>query len=141
MQQPSFPTPLTRRIGWSGAAAMITGAAMGAIVGAKVACSPGGWFLDFAGCAPGGAPVGALIGALLALGALPLLRQGTRRGEHAAHRPAPTTTTAARLVWLAIAAALGRWLAEGVLHPQMELEGGCGWRSCPLSWSPQLGWR
>jgi hypothetical protein len=52
-----------------------------------------------------------------------LLRQGTRRGEPAAHRPAPTTTTAARLVWLAIAAALGRWLAEGLLHPQMGLEG------------------
>ena len=41
----------------------------------------------------------------------------------AASRPAPTTTTAARLVWLAIAAALGRWLAQGLLHPQMELEG------------------
>jgi hypothetical protein len=26
-------------------------------------------------------------------------------------------------VWLAIAAALGRWLAEGLLHPQMGLEG------------------
>jgi hypothetical protein len=123
MQQPSFPTPLTRPIGWSGAAAVIAGAAMGAIVGAKVACSPGGWLLDFAGCAPGGAPTGALIGALLALVALPLLRQGTRRGKHAAHRPAPTTATAARLVWLAIAAALGRWLAEAVVHPQMGLEG------------------
>jgi hypothetical protein len=123
MQQPSFPTPLTRPIGWSGAAAMIAGAAMGAIVGAKVACSPGGWLLDVPGCAPSGAPTGALVGALLALGALPLLRQGTRRGEHAAHRPAPTTTTAARLVWLAIAAALGRWLAQAVVNPQMELEG------------------
>jgi hypothetical protein len=49
--------------------------------------------------------------------ALPLLGQGTRRGEHAAYRPAPTTTTAARLVWLAIAASLGRWLAEAVVHP------------------------
>jgi hypothetical protein len=58
--------------------------------------------------------------------ALPLLGQGTRRGEHAAHRPAPTTTTAARLVWLAIAAALGRWLAEGLLNPEMGLEG-IGW--------------
>jgi hypothetical protein len=55
--------------------------------------------------------------------ALPLLGQGTRPGEHAAHRPASTTTTAARLVWLAIAAALGRWLAEGLLNPQMGLEG------------------
>jgi MFS family permease len=123
MQQPSFPTRRNRPIGWSGAAAMIAGAAMGAIVGWKVACAPGGWLLDVRGCVPGGAPAGALIGALLALRALPLLRQGTRRGEHVVHRPAPTTTTAARLVWLAIAAALGRWLAEGLLHPQMELEG------------------
>jgi hypothetical protein len=123
MQQPSFPTPPTRPIGWSGAAAMIAGAAMGAIVGWKVACAPGGWLLDVRGCAPGGAPAGALIGALLALRALPLLRQGTRRGEPAGHRPAPTTTTAARLLWLAIAAALGRWLAEGLLNPQMDLMG------------------
>ena len=123
MQQPSFPTPLTRPIGWSGAAAVTAGAALGAIVGAKVACAPGGWLLDLDACAPAGAPVGALVGALLALVALPLLGQGTRRGEHAAHRPAPTTTTAARLVWLAIAAALGRWLAEAVVNPQMELEG------------------
>lgn len=96
---------------------------MGAIVGARVACSLGGGLLDFGGCAPGGAPTGALVGALVALVALPLLRQGTRRGEHAAHRPAPTTTTAARLVWLAIAAALGRWLAEAVVNRQMGLEG------------------
>jgi MFS family permease len=123
MRQPSFPTPPTRPIGWSGAAAMIAGAAMGAIVGAKVACAPGGWLLDVRGCVPGGAPAGALIGALLALRALPLLRQETRRGEHAAHRPAPATTAAARLMWLAIAAALGRWLAEGLLNPQMELMG------------------
>jgi hypothetical protein len=68
------------------------------------------------GCAPGGAPTGALVGALVALGALPLLGQGTRSGERAAHRPAATTTTAARLLWLAIAAALGRWLAEGLLR-------------------------
>jgi hypothetical protein len=123
MRQLSFPTRLTRPIGQSGAAAVIAGAAIGAMVGAKVACAPGGWLLDLDACAPAGAPVGALVGALLALVALPLLGQGTRRGEHAAHRPAPTTTTAARLVWLAIAAALGRWLAEGLLHPQMELEG------------------
>ena len=70
-----------------------------------------------------GAPVGALVCALLALGALPLLGQGTRRGERAANRPAPTTTTAARLLWLAIAGALGRWLAEGLLNLQMELMG------------------
>ena len=107
-------------------AAVTAGAAMGAIVGAKVACAPGGWLLDLDACAPAGAPVGALVGALLTLVALPLLGQGTRRGEHAAHRPAPTTTTAARLVWLAIAAALGRWLAEGVLNPEMGLEG-IGW--------------
>jgi hypothetical protein len=123
MQQPSLPTRLTRPIGWSGAAAVIAGAAMGALVGARVACALAGWLLDSGGCAPAGAPTGALVGALLALGALPLLRQGTRRGEPAAHRPAPTTTTAARLVWLAIAAALGRWLAQAVVHPQMELEG------------------
>jgi hypothetical protein len=123
MQHPSVPRPLTRPIGWRGAAAVIAGAAMGAPVGAKVVCSPGGWLLDLDACAPAGAPVGALAGALLALVALPLLGQGTRRGQRAAHRPAPTTTTAARLVWLAIAAALGRWLAEGLLHPQMELEG------------------
>lgn len=126
MQQPSFPTPLTRPIGWSAVAAVTAGAAMGAIVGAKVACSPGGWLLDLDACAPAGAPVGALVGALLALVALPLLGQGTRRGEHAAPRPAATTTTAARLVWLAIAAALGRWLAEGVLNREMGLEG-IGW--------------
>ena len=53
----------------------------------------------------------------------PLLGQGTRPGEPAAHRPAATTTTAARLIWLAIAFALGRWLAEGLLNPQMGLEG------------------
>src|SRR5215211_6822378 len=122
MRQPSVPRPLTRPIGRSGAA-VIAGAAIGAIVGARVACALVGWLLDSGGCAPAGAPVGALVGALLALGALPLLGQGTRRGESAAHRPAPTTTTAARLVWLAITAALGRWLAEGLLHPQMELEG------------------
>jgi hypothetical protein len=125
MQQPSFPTPLTRPIGWSGAAAVIAGLVMGVIVGARVACSLGGW-LPGPACAPGGAPTGALVGALVALVALPLLGQGTRRGEHAAHRPAATTATAARLVWLAIAAALGRWLAERVLHPQMGLEG-LGW--------------
>jgi hypothetical protein len=92
---------------------------MGALVGARVACALVGWLLDSGGCAP----AGALVGALLALVALPLLEQGTRRGEDAAHRPAPTTTTAARLVWLAIAAALGRWLAEAVVKPQMGLEG------------------
>jgi hypothetical protein len=47
-------------------------------------------------------------------------------GRAAAHRPAATTTTAARLMWLAIAAALGRWLAERLLNPQMGLEG-VGW--------------
>jgi hypothetical protein len=99
---------------------------MGALVGARIACALAGWFLDAGGCVPAGAPTGALVGALVALVALPLLGQGTRRGEHAAHRPAPTTTTAARLVWLAIAAALGRWLAEAPLHPQMGLEG-LGW--------------
>jgi hypothetical protein len=123
MRQPSFPTRLTRPIGQSGAAAVIAGAAMGAIVGARVACHLRGGLFGLGGCVPGGAPTGALVGALLALVALPLLGQGTRPGEHAAHRPAPTTTTAARLVWLAIAAALGRWLAEGLLHPQMGLEG------------------
>jgi hypothetical protein len=123
MQPSSVPRPLTRPIGWSGAAAVIAGAAMGALVGARVACALVGWLLDSGGCVPAGAPTGALVGALLALVALPLLGQGTRRGEHAAHRPAPTTTTAARLVWLAIAAALGRWLAEAPLHPQMGLEG------------------
>ena len=126
MQQPPLSTRLTRPIGWSGAAAVIAGAAMGALVGARVACALASWLLDSGGCAPAGAPAGALVGALLALGALPLLGQGTRRGEHATHGPAPTTTTAARLVWLAIAAALGRWLAERVLHPQMGLEG-LGW--------------
>ena len=116
---------LTRPIGWSGAAAVIAGAAMGAILGARVACSLGGW-LPGPACAPGGAPTGALVGALLALVALPLQGQGTRPGEHATHRPAQTTTTAARLVWLAIAAALGRWLAEAVVKPHMGLEG-LGW--------------
>jgi len=58
--------------------------------------------------------------------ALPLLGEGTRRGEQAAHRPAPATTTAARLVWLAVAAALGRWLAQEPLNPSMELEA-LGW--------------
>jgi hypothetical protein len=99
---------------------------MGAITGARAACHLGGVLPGPYGCAPGGAPTGALVGALLALGALPLLRQGTRPGELAAHRPTPTTTTAARLIWLAIAAALGRWLAEGLLNPQMGLEG-IGW--------------
>jgi hypothetical protein len=126
MQQASFPTPLTRPIGWSGAAAVIAGAAMGAIVGARVACQLAGVLPGPYGCVPGGAPAGALVGALLALVALPLLGQGTRPGEPATHRPASTTTTAARLVWLTIAGALGRWLAEGVLHPQMGLEG-LGW--------------
>jgi hypothetical protein len=99
------------------------GAAMGAVAGARVACQLASVLPGPGGCAPGGAPTGALVGALVALRALPLLRQGTRPGEHAAHRPAPATTTAARLIWLAIAAALGRWLAEGLLNPQMELEG------------------
>jgi hypothetical protein len=126
MQKPSLPTPLTRPIGQS-AAAVIAGAAMGAITGARAACHLGGVLPGPYGCAPGGAPTGALVGALVALGALPLLGQGTRPGEHAAHlQAATTTTTAARLVWLAIAAALGRWLAEGLLHPQMGLEG-LGW--------------
>lgn len=123
VQQPSVPRPLTRPIGWSGVAAVIAGAAMGALVGARVACALASWLLDAAGCVPAGAPIGALVGALLALVALPLLGQGTRRGEHAAQRPAPTTTTAARLVWLAIAVALGRWLAEAVVNRQMGLEG------------------
>jgi hypothetical protein len=98
---------------------------MGAIAGARVACHLSGW-LSSLGCVPGGAPTGALAGALLALVALPLLGQGTRRGERAGHRPASTTTTAARLIWLAIAAALGRWLAQEPLNPQMELEA-LGW--------------
>jgi hypothetical protein len=119
MQSPSFPTPLTRPIGWSSAAAVIAEAGMGAIAGARVACALAGWLLDSGGCVPAGAPTGAL----LALGALPLPGQGTRRGEHAGHHPAATTTTAARLVWLAIAAALGRWLAEAVVNRQMGLEG------------------
>jgi hypothetical protein len=123
MQQPSLPTRLIRPNGWSLAAAVIAGAAMGAIVGARVACALAGWLLASGGCAPAGAPAGALVGAALALVALPLLGQGTRRGEHAVHRPAPTTTTAARLVWLAIAAALGRWLAEAAVNRQMGLEG------------------
>jgi len=126
MQQLSFPTRRTRPIGWSGAAAVLAGAAMGAIAGARVACHLSGWLSSLGGCVPGGAPTGALVGAFLALVALPLLGQGTRRGERAAHRPAPTTTTAARLVWLAIAAALGRWLAQEPLNPQMELEA-LGW--------------
>jgi hypothetical protein len=123
MRRPSSPTPLARPIGWSGAAAVLAGAAMGAPVGARVACALSSWLPGPGGCVPGGFPAGALVGALLALVALPLLGQGTRRGEPAAHRPAATTTTAARLVWLAIAAALGRWLAEALLHPQMGLEG------------------
>jgi hypothetical protein len=99
---------------------------MGAPVGARVACSLSGWLPGPGGCVPGGFPAGALAGALLALGALPLLGQGTRPGESAAHRPAPTTTAAARLIWLAVAAALGRWLAEAALNRQMGLEG-LGW--------------
>jgi hypothetical protein len=83
MQHLALPTPRTRPIGWSGAAAVIAGA-------------------------------------------LPLLPQGTRRGEDAGHRPAPTTATTARLLWLAIAATLGRWLAEAVVKPQMGPEG-LGW--------------
>ena len=93
---------------------------MGAPAGARVACALSNWLPGPGGCVP----AGALVGALLALGALPLLGQGTRRGESAAHRPAPTTTTAARLVWLAIAAALGRWLAQGLLHPQLVIRVG-----------------
>jgi hypothetical protein len=92
---------------------------MGAIAGATVACSLSSWLPGPYGCVPGGFPAGALVGALLALRALPPLGQGTRPGEPAAHRPAATTTTAARLIWLAIAFALGRWLAEGLLNPQM----------------------
>jgi hypothetical protein len=126
MRQLSFPTPPTRPISQRAAPAVLAGAAMGAIASARVACQLAGVLPGVGGCVPGGAPAGALVGALLALGALPLLGQGTRPGEHATHRPAPTTTTAARLVWLTIAAALGRWLAEGVLHPQMGLEG-MGW--------------
>ena len=87
---------------------------MGAITGARAACHLGGVLPGPYGCAPGGAPTGALVGALLALVALPLLGQGIRPGEHAAHRPASTTTTAARLVWLAIAAALAT--APGSTH-------------------------
>jgi MFS family permease len=123
MQPASSPPRPRRPIGWSGAAAVLAGAAMGAPVGLRVACFLSSWRPGPGGCVPGGAPAGALAGALLALVALPLLRQGTRRGQRAAHRPAPTTTTAARLLWLAIAAALGRWLAQGLLYPQMELEG------------------
>jgi hypothetical protein len=123
MQPSSVPMPLTRPVGWSGGAAVTAGAAMGALVGARVACALAGWLLDSAGCAPAGAPAGVLVGAFLALVVLPLLGQRTRRGEHAAHHPAPTTTTAVRLVWLAIAAALGRWLAEAVVNRQMGLEG------------------
>jgi hypothetical protein len=126
VQQPSFPTPTTRPITQRAAPAVIAGAAMGAITGARAACHLGGVLPGPYGCAPGGAPTGALVGALVALEALPLLGQGTRPGEPAAHRPAPTTTTAARLIWLAIAAALGRWLAEGLLNPEMGLEG-IGW--------------
>jgi hypothetical protein len=105
---------------------MVAGAAMGSITGARVACQLAGALPGAGGCVPGGAPTGALVGALVALGALPLLGQGTRPGEHATHRPAPTTTTAARLIWLTIAGALGRWLAEGLLNPEMGLEG-IGW--------------
>jgi hypothetical protein len=123
MQQPSFPTPTTRPTGQSAAAAVLTGAAMGAIAGARVACSLSSWLPGPGGCVPGGFPAGALVAALLALVALPLLGQGTRPGEPAAHRPAATTTTAARMIWLAIAAALARWLTEGLLNPQMGLEG------------------
>jgi hypothetical protein len=123
MRQASPLTPLTRPIGWSGAAAVIAGAAMGAPVGARVTCYLTSWLPGTGGCAPGGFPAGALVGALLALVALPLLGQGTRRGEHAAHRPGPTTTTAARLVWLAITAALGRWLAEAVVNPELRQRG------------------
>ena len=126
MRQLSFPTPPIRPIDQRAASAVIAGATMGAIVGARVACQLAGVLPGPYGCVPGGAPAGALVGALVALGALPLLGQGTRPGEHATHRPAATTTTAARLVWLTIAGALGRWLAEGVLHPQMGLEG-LGW--------------
>jgi hypothetical protein len=126
MRQASFPRPRTRPVGWSGAVAVIAGAVMGAPVGARVACSLSSWLPSPGGCAPGGFPAGAVVGALVALVALPLLGQGTRRGEPAAHRPAATTTAAARLVWLAIAAALGRWLAEAPLNPQMGLEG-VGW--------------
>jgi hypothetical protein len=126
MRQLSFPTPPIRPIDQRAAPAVIAGATMGAIVGTRVACQLAGVLPGPYGCVPGGAPAGALVGALVALGALPLLSQGTRRWEHATHRPAPTTTTAARLVWLAIAAALGRWLTEGLLNPQMGLEG-LGW--------------
>src|SRR5687768_15364503 len=109
MQQPSLPTRLPRPIGWSAAAAVIAGRP---------------WAPSSARGSRALSPAGSLtLAALLALMALPVLGQGTRRGQHAAHRPAPTTTTAARLVWLAIAAALGRWLAEAPLHPQMGLEG------------------
>jgi hypothetical protein len=125
MRQLSFPTPPIRPIDQRAAPAVIAGATMGAIVGARVACQLAGVLPGPYGCVPGGAPAGALVGALVALGALPLLGKGTRPGEHATH-PAATTTTAARLVWLTIAGALGRWLAEGVLHPQMGLEG-LGW--------------
>jgi hypothetical protein len=123
MQPLSVPTPQARPVGQGAAAAVIAGAAMGAIAGARVACALSSWLPSPGGCLPVGAPAGALAGALLALVALPLLGQGTRPGESAAHRPAPTTTTAARLVWLAVAAALGRWLAEAVVNRQMGLEG------------------
>ena len=126
MRHRSLPTPRTRPIGWSGAAAVLAGAAMGAGAGARVACQLAGQLPGPSGCAPGGAAAGALAGALVALGALPLLPQGTRRGEDAGHRPAPTTATTARLLWLAIAAMLGRWLAEALVKPQMGLEG-LGW--------------
>jgi hypothetical protein len=84
-QQLSFPTRRTRPIGWSGAAAVIAGAAMGAIAGARVACHLRGGLLGLGGCAPGGAPTGALVDAVLALVALPLL--GRQPGEGS---PPPT---------------------------------------------------
>jgi hypothetical protein len=119
---PSSSRP-TVAVGPGAVAAVAAGAAMGVLVGVRVACHVSSWMGGLTGCPPGGGPLGALAGALLALAALPLLREGTRRGSPAGHPPAPTTTAAVRLVWLAIAAALGRWLTEWALHPQMGLEG------------------
>jgi hypothetical protein len=106
---------------------MIAGAAMGTIAGARIACHLSGWLSSLGGGAPGGAPTDRRPGrrAPGARGAV-AAGAGNPAGQHAAHRPAPTTTTAARLIWLAIAAALGRWLAQEPLNPNMELEA-AGW--------------
>jgi hypothetical protein len=92
MQQPSLLTRLTRPVGQSGAAALLAGAAMGAVAGARVACSLSSWLPGAYGCVPGGFPAGALAGALLALVALPLLGREPDRGSPpptARRRPRP----------------------------------------------------